>query len=364
MSITDNNYRTIVALVSEYPPPFAGMTVLADEMTNRFKKEGYPIRRIRTNPDLFKCFHFINKIRGMRGAIKWLIFLIDSLKIRNVDVVHIFSSSRLNYILFTVPVLFLCSVFNKPVIINYHGGDAYNYFIKHKRLLAWSMKRCHRLVVPSAFLHKVFETLGYESIVIPNFANIERFSYKKNNDYAPIILSTRNFTDVYNIACAINAFKYVVNKYPLAKLNLAGDGPELDNLKKLASDLSLKENIVFLGNIPNDKMPAIYSKSCIFINTSNIDNMPGSIIEAFASGLPVVSTNVGGIPYMVEHGLTGLLAEPDDSKRLGEHLLFLIENPDVSRNLTQNGKEYIKKLTWINIRQKWIHEYCSVLEGD
>jgi L-malate glycosyltransferase len=347
--------KSSVVLVSEYPPPAAGMTVLAQELYSRLASEGYPISPVRTNPQL-GMFSFIDKVKVVRSLFKWLIFIINCRKIITADVLHIFSSSGLNFYLFSIPPIIIARFSKTKVIINYHGGAAKEFFSRHPKLLSFAMKRVDALVVPSGYLKKVFSDFGYDSEIISNIANIERFSYKKREQIRPVIFSARNLTTVYNIQCAIRAFKIVSDKYPDAKLYVAGSGPEENDIKKLISDLNLS-NVSLLGNVANNEMPDYFNKADIFINTSNVDNMPGSIIEAFASGLPVVSTNVGGIPYMVEDGVSGLLANKNDHQLLATHILSLLDNPKLVADLTAKGSEYIDTLKWNKIRSDWLDLY-------
>ena len=346
-----------VALISEYPPPAAGMTVLAEEYYSRLKNDGYPILKIRTNPEL-GVLAFINKIPVFKTIFKWCIFLIHCIKIFKADTVHIFSSSGLNFLLFTLAPLVLAKLMGKQVIINYHGGAAKQFFLKHPRLLKYSMKNSCSLVVPSGYLQDIFKEFGYDSLIIPNIANVKRFTFRKRDTFRPAVLSIRNLTPVYNIQCAVRAFSILQDKYPDAKMYIIGDGPERENIINLINQLNLK-NIELTGNIANNEVPHYFDIADILINTSNVDNMPGSILEAYASGIPVVSTNVGGIPYMVKHGESGLLADADDYQRIGENLLKVIENQEDSRRMVENGFKYLTTLNWEPIKASWLELYKS-----
>jgi len=355
----EKKYNFRIALVSEYPPPAAGMTVQAHQLLTRFQSEGIDITSVRTNPAL-GVFSWVDKIKVLRSIVKWIIFLFDCRKIFFTDIVHIFSSSGLNYYLFTLPPLLLGKLLSKKIIINYHGGGAKKYFIKRPYLLAKSMQMSNSLIVPSGFLQDVFKDLGYPSKIIGNIANIESFTFKERNSFQPVVISTRNLTPVYNIQCALRAFSVLQRKFPSAILYVAGDGPDMTSCKGLALELNLK-NVNFLGNLPNEEVPVYMGKAHIFINTSTIDNMPGSILEAYACGLPVVSTDVGGIPYMVEDTISGLLAKNNDHQELGNHLIKIVEDPDFAVSLVKRGHELINDLSWEKIRELWLNEYQSLM---
>ena len=303
---------------------------------------------------------WLDCVRGVRGLIKWIAFLIQCGKIPRVDIVHIFSASGLNYILFTIPPIIIGRLFGKGIIVNYHGGAAREFFAKFPGLIKWSMRKAHELVVPSGFLKDVFAKLGEDSKIVPNLANVERFHFKQREVFKPLILSARNLTTVYNVKCAIDALHYVVHEYPAAELFIAGNGPEKQRLIGQAKQLGLEKQVHFLGNVPNEKMPSLYEQCDIFINTSNVDNMPGSILEAYASGLPVVSTNVGGIPYLVDDGVSGLLTNAGDGKGLGCHILKILENPDQGRAMVIKGKEKLQTLGWEQVSKGWQEVYLQL----
>ena len=149
------------------------------------------------------------------------------------------------------------------------------------------------------------------------------------------------------------------SKYPEAKMYIIGDGPEKDVIIALVNKLSL-ENVEFIGNVANEKVPEYFDMSDILINSSNVDNMPGSIIEAFAAGVVVVSTDVGGIPYMVENKVTGLLCGINQFEALGNAMLQVVDNPQQSCQMTKNAMQQIKKLEWHMIKQEWLQLYACL----
>jgi len=113
--------------------------------------------------------------------------------------------------------------------------------------------------------------------------------------------STSIFESHYNIACVLRALALIQKRWPDALLTVAGDGPQREQLRQLARDLSLR-NVRFVGRVPPEHMPALYDEHDVWLNGSDVDNMPTSILEAYACGLAVAGTNPGGIPYIVEDG--------------------------------------------------------------
>jgi glycosyltransferase involved in cell wall biosynthesis len=104
-------------------------------------------------------------------------------------------------------------------------------------------------------------------------------------------------------------------------------------------------------------MASLYDSADIYINATNIDNMPGSFIECLAYGLPIVSTDAGGIPYVVTHGWTALLVGLNDHEALAREALRLIEEPGLAARLATNGREEYGRYTWDAVREAWVETY-------
>lgn len=359
--MTDSEPNALtVALVGEFAPPHAGMAVQAELLLERLPRVGVTLRRICTNQHFTGVLSWLNNARGMRGVLRLASFLVQCVRIPSSDLVHVYSSSGLNFYLFTLPPVLLCRLLGKPVVINYHGGFAADFFEHRRGLLAWALKGNSSLVVPSGYLNDVFTRLGHEPVIIANIVNTDRFSYRRRDPLRPNILSVRNFTEVYNVACAIRAFAAVQQDYPEATLTLAGDGPLRASLEQLVKELNLT-GVTFLGNIPNAEMNRAYDSADLFLNTSNIDNLPTCILEAFASGLPVVSTGVGGIPYLVEDGVTGLLAPADDDMALAAHLKTLFADPARATAMAEAGHNTLSRYDWETVCRDWVEHYRELL---
>ncbi len=143
-------------------------------------------------------------------------------------------------------------------------------------------------------------------------------------------------------------------------LTIAGDGQQRAELETLAGTLSLR-NVHFLGRIQPDAMGALYDAADIFLNSPSIDNMPLSIIEAFACGLPVVSTNAGGIPYVVTHNETGLLVDCDDHEAMAANAIRLLHEPDTALRLADAARaECESRYTWPHVQREWEELYVSL----
>ena len=168
---------------------------------------------------------------------------------------------------------------------------------------------------------------------------------------------TRNLEEIYDVATAIRAFSIIQATYPGARLTVAGTGPELTSLQALVSTLNLADTVIFSGGIENARMPALYASADCLLNSSTVDNMPIAILEAFASGVPVVSTRAGGIPDLVMHEVTGLLVSVGDDQAMAREVLRVLDHPKLAHDLRQAGLQEAQKYAWPQVRGRWLDAY-------
>ena len=174
--------------------------------------------------------------------------------------------------------------------------------------------------------------------MIPNIVDLERFAFRSRSPLRPRVLSTRNFEPLYNVACTLRAFALVQARHPDATLVLVGAGSQDAALRQLAADLGLRD-VTFAGRVAPSDMWRHYADADIYLQTPDIDNMPASVLEAFASGCAVVATNAGGVPAILTDGEHGLLVDCDDHAAAADRILRLIADPALSARLTTSARE-------------------------
>jgi glycosyltransferase involved in cell wall biosynthesis len=218
-------------------------------------------------------------------------------------------------------------------------------------------------VVPSAFLEGVFRRFGFDSRIVPNIINLQRFAVPRSvgKANAPHVVVTRNLEPIYDIPTVLSAFARVLKRIPAATLTVAGSGPERQNLENMARDLGIAGAVTFAGRIDNEKIPALYASADLMLNPSTVDNMPISILEAFASGVPVVSTDVGGVPFIAEHERTALLIPARAPERMAEAMIELLLDQDKAQRLSAAASEEVKQYAWPVIREKWLSAYRAAM---
>jgi L-malate glycosyltransferase len=277
-------------------------------------------------------------------------------ELRKADVVHVFSASYASFLLAPLPAVLIAKLFGRPVVFNYHSGEAPDH-LRRSPLARHVMRHWVDLnAVPSAFLRDVLQGFGIRARVVPNTVDLRQFMYRVRDPLRPRLLCTRNFEEMYNVACVLRAFARVQLRHPHATLTLVGSGSQEDSLRALASSLALR-NVTFTGAVPPAEISQYYAEADVFVQAPRIDNMPLSVLEAFASGLPVVSTDVGGVPYILTHGVHGLLAPDDDDEAIAACVLTLVGSPSYARRLAAAAHASCSAYTWPVAREGWLTAY-------
>jgi glycosyltransferase involved in cell wall biosynthesis len=349
-----------VAIVAPSLRILGGQAVQADQL----------LRGWQNDPDVDAWLVPVNPVsRGLRFAteMKYLRTCVNEMtylpllvrELAGADVVHVFSASYSSFLLAPLPAILVARALGKPVVLNYRSGEAWDH-LQRSAIARKAIAAVNKNVVPSRFLVDVFRRFGIDATIIPNIVDLQRFQFRERDPLRPRLLSTRNFDALYNVAATIRAFRIVQDRWPAASLTLVGGGSQESDLRALVSDLRL-QHVEFIGRVKPDDIAAFYTANDIYIQSPNIDNMPTSVLEAFASGLPVVSTQAGGVPAILTHGQHGLLARLADYETLGHHVLRLLDNPDYARRLARNAYATTHACTWPSVREQWLRAYRSVL---
>src|SRR5262249_20846903 len=212
------------------------------------------------------------------------------------------------------------------------------------------------IVAPSGYLVDVFAKFGLAARSIFNVIDSRRFSYRQRRQLRPVFLSNRMLEPLYNVGCTLRAFALIQQRYPEASLTVAHDGVCRPALEQLARELQLR-NTRFIGSVPQDRMGELYDAADVYLTSPNLDCMPGSLLECFAAGLPVVATRAGGIPYILTHEQTGLLVPCDDHEAMAAAAVRLLEDDALVVRLTNNARRELEQYGWPRVRTKWLGVY-------
>ena len=346
-----------ILIVAPALPIVGGQTVQAQRLLEKFQAE--PDLQVALQPINPQFLPELQKIKYIRTILTTLKYLFDLfVKIPRYDVIHIFSASYFSFLLAPTPALLISKIFRKKTVLNYHSGEAEDH-LKRWRTAVPTIRLFDKIVVPSDYLVDVFAEFNLKAESIFNFVNTEKYKFRERNPLQPIFLSNRNFEELYNVGCILRAFAIIQQKYRNAQITVAGDGAERELLQELAKDLKL-ENVEFIGRVTQKEMPELYDQADIYLNSSNIDNMPISIIEAFAAGTAVVSTDAGGIPYICETGENALLVAKNDFAALARDAIRLLDDNHLAQKIIGTARENCVKYSWENVRSDWLTLYQSL----
>ena len=353
--------RVSIGLVSEFPPPGAGMTVQAETLRRRLSEDGFDVVPVRTNPQLHGVLRPLGRVRFVRGIIAWSRYVWALRLLVRVDLVHVFAISWLSFFLFAAPAVVVGRLLGRGVVMHFHGGNAAPFLHRLGWLALPFLRASHRFVVPSRFLCEVFEPWGLQVETIDNPVDAPQVLADSPSSN-PVVLSCRNLGPVYDIATAIDAFALFAATSPGARMIIAGDGPERAELELHAAATGLADRIEFLGNVDHDEMATVRERATVALNTSRVDNQPVSLIEAMAAGLPIVSTDAGGIPYMLIHGAEGVLAPIGDAAALARGLQLLTTDSEVRSRIVAGGLARSRRYQWDVVREQWHELYSELLD--
>jgi glycosyltransferase involved in cell wall biosynthesis len=350
-----------VALVGPLPPPPGGMANQCEQLARLLPCEAISVQVVRTNAPYRPAW--AGRMPLVRALVRLLPYLWSLWRSAGrADVMHVLANSGWAWHLFAAPAVWIGRLRNIPVIVNYRGGEAEAFMRTAPRHVPATLRMAKAIVAPSPFLQRVFRDLGFEPVTVPNFVDLDRFVPGLPRDFgsAPHLVVTRNLEAIYDVATAMRAFARIRERFPDARLSVAGIGPERASLETLAVELGIDDVVALPGRIDGEHMPALYASADCMLNPSRVDNMPNAILEAFASGVPVVSTNAGGIPDMVDDGRSALLVPVGDAEAMAQQAVHVLSDRALAASLRSHGLQAVERYAWPVIRERWLHLYREV----
>jgi len=367
--IVDSKQRTVqrrteqmrVAIVAASPRWIGGQGVQADLLVRHWLNDPeFAVQFIPIDPLMPVWLRWIQRIPVMRTIARapfYLAALWNGTK--DVDVIHIFSASYSSFLLAPAPAWLIARIRGKKTLFHYHSGEARDH-LRRSTVARRILMHADQIVVPSQYLSNVFREFNLKVQVIPNVVDQSQFRYRPRQALVPRLVCTRGFHPYYSVDVVVRAFDLLKKTYPESRLCLVGKGPVERQIRDLVRTLELKD-VEFAGPIAHSSIAQYYDQNDIFINASWLDNMPVSILEAFASGTPVATTAPEGIRYVVEHERTGLLCEPGDWRALAENVIRLVQDPEFALQIALNAHEESRRYQWGIVRTQWAHLYRKLI---
>lgn len=248
----------------------------------------------------------------------------------------------------------LCHNLNLKYIPILHGGELPARLERSPKVSKKLFGNAFLNVAPSLYMKTVFQQTGFTNVrFIPNSINLQNYRFKERITLRPKLLWVRAFAEIYNPVMALKVLKLLLADYPNAELCMVGPVKD-DSWKHCIRYAKLHRLPVrFPGRLSKAEWIALSKKYDVFLNTTNIDNTPVSVIEALALGLPVISTNVGGLPYLISADIDGVLVPPNDPERMATAVKGLLQDPERSLQRTLAARKKVEVFDWERAKVTW-----------
>lgn len=259
----------------------------------------------------------------------------------------------------------ICSKLSKTLgqklILHLHGGGLADLFTRRPRWADRVLSRADVIVAPSNFFARAVMDLGFQARIIPNMIDLELYPYRERSSIQPRLFWMRSFHPTWNPDMAVRVLHHLRHSGIEATLVMGGkDKGYLPQTRNLAGQLGVLDSVRFPGFLDHDAKVREGEAADIFLNTNRIDNTPVAVIEACAMGIPVISTNVGGVPDLLTDGQTGLLVSSDDAEAMARAVQKLVNDPELCRKLSVNGRKLAESCSWSVVRPEWLKLFAAV----
>ena len=359
-----------MALVGPLPPPAGGMANQTRQLAELLRAAGAEVDLVPTNPPFRPAW--VGKLPVLRAGVRLAAYVLRLWRAAGrAQLLHVMANSGWSWHLFAVPAIWVARARGVPVVVNYRGGGAAQFLARSQRQVRFSMRQVAALIVPSGFLVNVFQRFGIAAEIVPNILDLARFrpadaarpgaAARQGGPRSQVVVA-RNLEAIYDNATAIQAFALLRQRLPGALLTVAGSGPEAGRLQALVLALGMNDAVRFTGTLDRDAMAALYATADVSLNPSLTDNSPNSVLESMASGVPVVSTDVGGVPFILEDGRTGLLVPPGDAQAMAAALYRLLTDEALWQSLATASQAEVQRYAWPQVAARLLGVYRRAIK--
>ena len=334
-----------VLVVGPLPPPNGGMALQTEALVRQLRVEAVSVEVVAVNAPYQPAW--AGKIPVLRAGFRLLPYLWRLWRAAGrADVVHILANSGWSWFLFAVPAIRIADWRGKAVVLNYRGGLAGEFFARSFGKVQRALRRCDDLIVPTGFLQTLFQRYQQQTAIVPNIVDTGLFAPRGELPNDLHIVVTRNLEALYDNAAAIRALALLRLQCPDARLTLAGEGPERANLEQLAVQLGVADAVRFAGRLPREQVAALLQSARVVLNPSTADNSPNSLIEAMAAGVPIVSTDVGGVPQLCQPEVHALLVPARQPDAMAAAIQRVHGDAALRERLISAGRARAAEFSW------------------
>jgi glycosyltransferase involved in cell wall biosynthesis len=253
-------------------------------------------------------------------------------------------------------VCWMLRLTGKPYVLTLHGGNLPDFFRRNRTRGVRLLDSADAVTAPSAYLLEQMRPYFADIRLLPNAVDLQRYRFLERRCVRPKLVWLRAFHQIYNPTLAVRVLALLKEQHPDVSLLMIGpdkgDG-SLQAVTDLADELGVRAHLEIVKGVPKEAVPEWLQKGDILLNTTNIDNMPVGVIEGLACGLCVVSTDVGGIPYLLSHGENALLVAPDDPGAMAGAVSRILNEPGFSSTLSRAARQKAEHFDWSLVLPQW-----------
>lgn len=271
----------------------------------------------------------------------------------DIAVVDVFSGPAFR---FAESVASLLVALGKPFVLLLHGGNLPEFAAMHRFRVSRLLRQATVVISPSRYLQETMRAYRPDLQLIPNPISLAACCFVARRRLAPELIWVRAYHRIYNLPMAIAAADRLRDRFP--QLRLTAIGPDKGDgaftaAKEEVARRGLQHHVRLLGAVPKDEVPRFLNEADIFLNTTNFDNTPVSVLEAMACGLCVVSTNVGGIPYLLTDEADSLLVRPGDVDACVRAVSRLLTDESLAARLSAGARRKAESCDWNRVLPEW-----------
>lgn len=244
---------------------------------------------------------------------------------------------------------------SKKIILTLHGGKLPEFYKENKDRFRNLINRSSVSQTPSLYLQAFFDKCDVPLNYLPNPIEISHFPFQLNKKPSNKIIWVRAFSEIYQPWLAIETVELLLEKFPDIHLTMVGpDKGKKNEIQKLIHSKNLQNHISIIGAVKNEELYSLLHNHSVFLNTTKYESFGVAVVEAASSGVPVVSTSVGEIPYIWEHERDILISKSMEASEISEQISQLLSNSDLHTAISIAAREKAEKFAWENIRPKWM----------
>jgi glycosyltransferase involved in cell wall biosynthesis len=262
-------------------------------------------------------------------------------------------------------VCFMLDRIGVPYVMNLHGGNLPVFAERWPRRVRRLLSHPAVVTTPSRYLLEGMRQYRTDIVLLPNAIDISLYRFRQRFRPNPRLVWMRAFHRTYNPILAPRVISCLLKEFPNIQLDMIGpnkgDG-SLAETQREVERLSLQEHVRFVGSVAKPDVPTWLEQGDIFINTTNIDNTPVSVIEAMACGLCIVSTDVGGLPYLLTHNENAVLVRPNDAESMAAAVEQILNEPAFSARISKNARTAAEHFDWAPILKEWDRLLLGLME--